>query len=201
MQGTLKQRITDYVETHLSEKRKAHTLAVAAEAVTLAERYGADQEKAELAALAHDMFRGTDPQTLNRYVRAFGLPSVYLNNANLSHGKIAAKVLERDYGVSDPDLLCAVSFHTTGRAGMSVLEQVLYLADAIEPNRDYPGVETLRELALSDLNRACLYSFEHTIAFVKERGQYLDPDTVAARAELLARIETSDGMLTEEQNK
>lgn len=201
MQSTLKQRIADYIETHLSEKRKVHTLGVAAEAAVLAERYGADREKAELAALAHDMFRGTDPQTLNRYVRAFGLPSVYLNNANLSHGKIAAKVLERDYRVSDPDLLCAVSFHTTGRAGMSLLEQVIYLADAIEPNRDYPGVEPLRELALVDLDRACLYSFEHTIAFVKERGQYLDPDTEAARNDLAARLETLDGMLDEEQNK
>lgn len=193
MQCTVKERIAKYVKSHLSEKRNAHTMGVVAEAVALALRHGANQEKAELAALAHDMFRGTEPQILNDYVRIFGLPSVYLENANLSHGKIAAKVLERDYGITDPDILRAVSYHTTGRSGMSRLEKVVYLADAIEPGRNYPGVEELRRLAYEDLDRACLFSFRHTIEYVKSKGQYLDPDTIAAMEDISMRCGMENG--------
>jgi predicted HD superfamily hydrolase involved in NAD metabolism len=188
MQCTDKKRLIEYIERNMTEKRKIHTYAVVEEAKKLSRQYGEDVDKAELAALFHDVFRGVSEQALNGYVRQLGLPSAYLNNANLAHSKIAAFIMERDYHVKDRDIINAVSFHTTGRANMSGLEKIIYLADAIEPNRNYPGVEEIRKLAYQDLEKACLMSVEHSLDYVKCRGLYLDQDTVLAQGSLIEEI-------------
>lgn len=175
-----KDRITEYIEQHLKATRLKHTYSVAEEAVKLAKQYGEDPQKAELAALCHDMVRNEAPETLDAYVREFGLPERLADNVNLSHGKVAAELLKRDYGVTDEDIINAVSFHTTGRAGMSTLEKIIFLADAIEPGRDYPSVEKLRKTAYTDLDRACMDSLAGSVEFVRSKGEYLDPDTVDA---------------------
>ena len=173
--------INSYIEKNFSEKRKVHTEGVRKTAVMLAEKYGADPEKAELAALFHDMYRGVSEDVLNYYVKHLDLDKKYLNNCNLAHGKIAAIVMKRDYGIEDEDIINAVSYHTTGRPGMTLLEKIIYIADAIEPNRNYPGVESLRETAERDLNEACLLSLTRTIEYVQGQGNYLDNDTLLAR--------------------
>lgn len=173
--------IYSYIEKNFSEKRKVHTEGVRVTAMALAQRYGADPEKAEIAALFHDMYRGVSVDALNYYVKHLGLPKKYLNNANLAHGKIAAIIMERDYGITDSDILNAVSFHTTGRPGMSLLEKIIYIADAVEPSRSYPGVEDVREAVGKDLDDACLLSLNRTIEFVQSQGNYLDTATLDAR--------------------
>jgi predicted HD superfamily hydrolase involved in NAD metabolism len=150
-------------------------------------------EKAELAALFHDFFRGVSEAALNGYVRQLGLGSAYLDNANLAHSKIAAFVMEKDYHIQDWDIINAVKYHTTGRADMSKLEKIIYLADAIEPNRSYPGIEVIRELACRDLDEACLASLRHSIDYVDSRGLYLDQDTVMARDSLINKLLTKKG--------
>lgn len=177
----LKQRIEEYLERYLADKRKRHTYAVALEAVNLAKRHGADQQKAEIAALCHDMFRGKPIEILDQMVREFDLDPSYLGNSNLSHGKIAALVLQRDYQVTDEEIIHAVAYHTTGRAGMSELEKIVYLADAIEPGRRYPGVEELRRLAYTNLNQACIKAMGRSIDYIKSRGMDLDRDTLRAK--------------------
>ena len=179
--------IRTYIENNFSEKRKIHTEGVRETAVKLAEKYGVDPSKAEIAALFHDMYRGVPVDVLNYYVKHMKLDSKYINNANLAHGKIAAIIMERDYGVTDPDIINAVSFHTTGRAGMSQLEKVIYIADAIEPNRRYPGVDELRKAVWEDLDRACLMSINHTINYVSGQGHFLDPDTLMARDDFMKK--------------
>lgn len=179
--------IRTYIENNFSEKRKIHTEGVRKTAVKLAEKYGVDPSKAEIAALFHDMYRGVPVDVLNYYVKHMELDSKYINNANLAHGKIAAIIMERDYGVTDPDIINAVSFHTTGRAGMSQLEKVIYIADAIEPNRRYPGVDELRKAVWEDLDRACLMSINHTINYVSGQGHFLDPDTLMARDDFMKK--------------
>ena len=173
--------IRDFIEKNFSEKRKLHTEGVKTTAISLARQYGADPEKAEIAALFHDMYRGVSEEVLNYYVKHMGLDEKYMNNCNLAHSKIAAIIMKRDYGITDQDILNAVSYHTTGRAGMSLLEKIIYIADAIEPGRNYPGVEDLREAAWIDLDEACLLSLSRTIDFVQSQGSYLDPETVRAR--------------------
>ncbi len=175
------ERILDYISVNFSEKRKIHTFAVAKEAMKLAERYGADVNKAKTAALFHDMYRGASESSLNLYVKHFGLDKHYMNNANLAHAKIAAIIMERDFGIHDEDLINAVKYHTTGRCGMSKLEKIIFLADAVEPNREYEGVDELRKRAYQDLDQAVLFSLESTIAFVEQKGVYMDKDTLEAR--------------------
>ncbi|MEL7657830.1 MAG: bis(5'-nucleosyl)-tetraphosphatase (symmetrical) YqeK, partial [Bacillota bacterium] len=162
--------------------------AVAEEAKKLSAQYGEDMEKAELAALFHDFFRGVSEKALNGYVRQLGLGSIYLNNCNLAHSKIAAVIMERDFHIKDQDILNAVSFHTTGRSNMSRLEKIIYLADAIEPNRNYPGIDEIRAMAYENLEKACLLSLEHSIDYVNCRGFYLDQDTVMAKDSLIEEI-------------
>ncbi len=179
--------IHDYIEKNLSDKRKKHIEGVRKTAVYLADKYGEDREKADTAALFHDMFRGLSADVLNYYVKHLNLDSKYLDNVNLAHGKIAAIIMERDYGITDPDIIHAVSYHTTGRAGMSKLEKIVYIADAIEPGRSYPGVNDLRKAADTDLDQACLLSLSRTIDYVRSQGKYLDEDTLRARDDLLSK--------------
>ncbi len=173
--------ISNYIEKNLSEKRKRHIYAVKETALKLASKYGGDLEKTELAALFHDMFRELSEQDMNRYVEQFHLDPRYLNNRNLAHGKVTAAIMEKEYGIKDKDILNAVRYHTTGRARMSQLEKIIYLADAIEPNRDYPGVEELRKAAFENLDEACMLSLTRTIDYVRSQHSYLDEDTIKAR--------------------
>lgn len=162
----LKNRITEYIQLHLKESRLRHTYNVADLAVSMAEKYGADTRKAEIAALLHDMAKYE-----NR-------PGV---NMNLAHSKIAVEKAREEFGITDEDILNAVSYHTTGRAGMTLLEKIIFLADAIEPGRNYPGVKDIRKKAETDLDGACLMSLTRTVEFINNRGDYLDPDTLRAK--------------------
>ena len=173
--------IEKYIEKNYSDERKAHTYAVYDIAKKLSRRYGADEEKAGIAALFHDMFRDIGHDALDRYIERFDLDDLYRNNANLAHGKIAAAVMKSDYGIGDTDILNAVDFHTTGRVGMSMLEKVIFLADAIEPGRCYPGVSEIRELAYEDLDGACIRVMDSTIEYVRDHGLFLDEHTGDAR--------------------
>ena len=164
----------------LSEKRMRHTAGVRDTALALCRRFGGDTVKAEIAALAHDLYRGLRGEDLNKTVRELGLDEKYLDNPNLAHGKIAAIRLHEDYGVDDEEILNAVSFHTTGRQGMGHLEKIIFLADAIEPGRDYPGVEKVRAAADESLEKGCLASMLGTIKHVADQGAYLDDDTIKA---------------------
>lgn len=180
----IRTRIKNYIESNLKEKRLAHTYAVAQEAGRLAVRYGEDPQKAEIAAFFHDMCRNMSVDVMNMYLRHMKLPVKYMDNPNLAHGKIAAEIMKRDYGIYDEDIINAVSYHTTGRAGMSKLEKIIFLADAIEPARSYPSVEETRALAYVDLDRACISSLERTVEYIQGKGDYLDPDTIKAKNDL-----------------
>lgn len=178
--SNIKLDIISYIENNLNKKRLNHTYGVRDTAVKLARIYGEDEEKAELAALFHDMAKHFKGENLNYYVKHLGLDSKYLGNSNLAHGKIAAALMKKDFNVDDEDIIGAVSYHTTGKENMSLLEKIIYIADAIEPNRDYPGVVELRELAFKDLDKAIIMSMENTIKRVDELGGYLDDDTIKA---------------------
>ena len=169
-----------FVMNELYDRRRVHTLGVRDTALEFCKKYGADPLKAEIAALAHDMYRGLRGEDLKKTVIELGLPERYQEDPNLAHGKIAAIKLKEDYGVDDEDILNAVSYHTTGRAGMSTLEKIIFLADAIEPGRTYPGVENVRKEAEKGLDEGCLASMLGTIEHVRDQGAFLDSDTIEA---------------------
>ncbi len=170
----------DTIKKHVSEKRWQHTLGVVSEAKRLARLYGASEAKAEMAAFFHDFCRNFPVDIMNGYIKQIGLESYYLNNIALAHGRVAAELMLRDYKIVDEDILNAVSYHTTGRAGMSLLEKIIFVADAIEPERDYKGVDQMRDLAFVDLNETCIFGLEKSLEFVKTKGAYVHPDTISA---------------------
>ncbi|MDR2296439.1 MAG: bis(5'-nucleosyl)-tetraphosphatase (symmetrical) YqeK [Clostridiales Family XIII bacterium] len=174
----------------LGEKRAAHVLGTARLAEELAALYGADAEKARTAALLHDRFRGASDAELDARIDRYGLPPALKGNANLSHGRIAAAWMERELGIADAELLDAVRYHTTGRADMSKLEKILYVADAAEPTREHEGLAALREAARRDLDEACLTALENTLRHLRKKGIRPDADSLRARdrfADLCAR--------------
>ena len=180
MKTDLKDKLIEFMDLNLSPERKKHTEGVRKTARELALKYGADPEKADIAAIAHDFYRYMDGEELNSFIEEQGLPSKYLNNPALAHSKVAAIRLKDDFGIDDEDILNAVSYHTTGRAGMSVLEKVIYLADAMEEGRSYPGVDEIRMAAQEGLDQGVLRSLINTREHVLSKGAFLDEDTLKA---------------------
>ena len=172
--------ISKFNKEHLNEKRQKHVKGVVKTAIELAEIYGEDIDKAKLAAVCHDMYRWVKDEKLARYVDSLGLGEKYKTSPNLAHSKLAACIVKRDYDVDDEDIINAISFHTTGRYGMSKLEQIIYLADAIEPNRSYPNVDELRKISKNNLALACLTSLKSTVSFLESQGKEIDYDTLEA---------------------
>ena len=168
----------------LTEKRQIHTMGVLEYGLELCDRWNGNAEKFRLAAVFHDLYRGISKEDLNPLVRKYGLDEKYLDNPSLAHGKLARIAMEREYGITDVEVLDAVDCHTTGRAGMTLLDKILFLADAGEKGRSYPGLETLRELAQKDLNAACAFSIRNTIRFVNEKGGWVDPESIQALEDL-----------------
>lgn len=183
------ERAKSYLEANMKPSRRQHTESVVKTAQKLCDRFGGDKTKATVASWYHDLARNLPVEELDRRVRQWGLDENIIGRPNLSHSKVACEMMKRDFGIDDEDILAAVAFHTTGRAGMSLLEKIVFLADGIEPGRDYPGLEDIRETASTDLDRACLISLENTIKHVTEQGNYMDPDTIEARDELRSKIE------------
>lgn len=159
-------RIDEVIRGRLKRSRLTHTYGVVQEAQRLANRYGGDPRKARTCALFHDTFREV---------------------GNLAHGPAAAEYMKDVFGIEDEDMLNAVRFHTTGRKGMSLLEKIIFLADAIEPNRSYPGVNDLRAMSEQNLDKACLMSLQRTIEYVRSQGQDLDPRTLEAAEDLIEK--------------
>lgn len=180
MEKDFRKKLDDYIRVRLTEKRYRHTEGVIFTAVRLAERYGADTDKAEMAALFHDACKNLDIDEMNMLVERYEIGDYYIDKPQLAHSKLAAAILKKEFGVEDEDILNAISYHTTGRAGMSLLEKIIFVADATEPNRTYEEAETLNALAFSDIDQACCEVLEWTVKLVGDSGRHMDQDTVKA---------------------
>ena len=163
-------------------KRIAHVQGTEEEAVRLAQRWGADEEKARRGAILHDCTKYLTMEEQLQLCRKYGivLDDLEQQAVKLLHAKPGACVARDVYGVSD-DVYEAIFWHTTGKADMTLLEKILYIADYMEPNRDFPGVERLRTLAYQDLDQAVLAGCEMSIQEMKDRGLPVHPNTVRAR--------------------
>lgn len=178
-----------FMKDNLKPARYIHSLGVEKMSAELAIAHGADVEKAAFAGRYHDIAKCFDDETMNEYVRKFGLDDVYIDNNPLAHSKVAAGILRNEFGVTDEEVLDAVRYHTTGRAGMSLLEEIVYVADAIEENRNYPGLNELQQQALTDLDGACLFIMDYMLGRLELKGRIPDYDTTSAREFIINRIE------------
>lgn len=161
----------------LSEKRYAHTLRVADTAEHLAAVHGLDRRRTRLAALLHDAAREIPPEEYLRLAEVWNLPmdEPVHKSPKLLHGPVAAALARTELGVKDKEVLDAVRVHTVGRAGMGPLALALYVADKIEPARDYPSVNRLRKLAEKDLYEAAREALRRTHAYNEQQGRPTHP--------------------------
>lgn len=171
-----------FLKARLSKKRYTHSLNVAHEAQRLAELYGEDPEKAYFAGLMHDVCKELPAEEQEELVRAssFAVSKEELVTKPVWHGIAGAYFLQVRMGVTDPDVLNAVRYHTVGRAGMTRLEEIVYLADLISVDRTYDGVEQMRLLCLTSINAAMLEGIRFSIETTLKKGGYLPSVTVEA---------------------
>ncbi len=171
-----------FARERLSAKRYGHTLRVADTAEDLARAHGVEPERARLAALLHDAARQISSEEFVGLAEDLGLGvgEPERESPKLLHGPVAAELARQELGVEDGEVLEAIREHTTGRPGMGPLSLVLYVADKIEPARDYPSVENLRRLARRDLRAAAAESLRRSIAHNEERGRSTHPASIEA---------------------
>lgn len=162
----------------LPEKRFRHTLGVVETAERLALKYGEDVERARLAAMLHDYAKYRDAEEMRDVVRSRGLEADLLEyDDELLHAPVGAVLLAEQFEL-EPEVVSAIRNHTTGEPGMNHLDQILFVADAIEPNRRYPGVERLREEAEQSLEGAVTAVLRHTIGYLLQTSVRIYPKTV-----------------------
>jgi len=168
------------VKEQLTEQRYIHTVGVMETAVKLAERFGADLKKAEIAAIFHDYAKFRPKEEMKQIILDGGGPLEVLNfQHELWHAPAGAALVKTEVGITDEDILSAIRFHTSGRPNMTLLEKVVYVADYIEPGRRFPGVEEVRTLAEEDLDSALIQALKNTITFLISKNQAVYPETVA----------------------
>lgn len=185
---TIKDSILAYISTHLSSHRYQHTLGVAAAARDLAIRYSYDPDKAEIAGLLHDVAKQLPMEEMRILaIKAFpdGLDPAIMANGGLLHGYAGVTISKERFHIHDEDIVMAIAHHTTGAVHMSVLEKIIFLADYIEVNRDFPGVNELREVAFENLDKAVLKGFDSTISHLIEQDKPIFIGTVTNRNYLL----------------
>ena len=156
--------------------------AAAEEAVRLAERWGGDEGMARRAAILHDCTKYLELDDQLRLCRQYGveLDELEQQAVKLLHAKTGAGIARDIFGEPD-EVYEAIFWHTTGRANMTLLDKILYMADYIEPNRDFDGVEELSRLAYTDLDQAMMLGVESTIQEMEQRGVPIHKNTLAAR--------------------
>lgn len=178
--------IINFLKSHLKPRRVEHCLGVEKAARELALRYGADPEKAALAGLVHDCAKSMDPVLMAQYAREEGFPMDGMNGAGagILHAPAGAVLAHRALGICDREVLSAVCWHTVPRPDMSLLDKIVSLADIIEPNRDFGGVENIRQAAKRNLDEAFRLSLARVMCHVLEEGLFLHPQTLQVYNEL-----------------
>lgn len=181
------QALRAFLQEVLPKKRYQHSLGVEETAVALAERYGANVEQARLAGLLHDCAKSYDNEATLEAALRYGmkLDAVYAASPQLLHGAAGAYRAREELGIEDEAVLHAICYHTIPDVQMGLLDKIVFIADMMEPNRNYPGVEDLREAASHSLEEAYLLSLSRTIIHVTERRQLLHLSSVEAYNALL----------------
>ena len=175
-------RLRPVALSYLKHRRIPHVLGTEQEAIRLAERYGADVEKARVAALLHDCTKKLDMPAQLALCGQYGIALDELEQKALKllHSKTGAAIARDVFGVDD-EVYSAIWYHTTGHADMTTLEKIIYLADYIEPSRDFPGLDTLRQVCYEDLDKGLLLGLEMTIEEMTAMGNPVHRATVEAR--------------------
>ena len=179
-----REKIMYKLKKELDAQRFTHTLGVEETARQMALLFGEDAQKAAMAGLLHDCAKCMTLTQMVKAAKGVPLDPVMKESKALMHAVAGMCVARNVYGVDDPEVLGAIRWHTTGHAGMTRLEKIVYLADMIEPNRKpYPGLEEIRALCWKDLDQAMHTALAMSLEHVVSQGKTLHPDTLAALQE------------------
>ena len=179
------------VEEKLSGKRYEHTLGVIETAINLGKIHGVDLKKIEIAALFHDYAKDL---SLNEAIELMDKHGISLGgssliNLNLIHGKLASFILKDEFGIYDEDILSTITYHTTGRDPMSKLEKIIYLADTIEPSRNFDKLNLIRQMAQRDLDKAVLMAMDTTLEYLIRTNKEIDTKTIEGRNHIIKELD------------
>ena len=181
------QEFKNAIRARLGDKRYEHSLNVANECRTLASMYGADEEKAYIAGLLHDILKDTELTKQLDYLAINGviLEDYELMAPKLWHAVAGAFYVREELGVDDSEIIDAIRCHTTGRRFMTKLDKILYVADFISRDRDYDGVEIMRRQVMRGLEYAVLEGLRYTIRHLLKDKFIIHPDTIGAYNQVL----------------
>ena len=164
----------------LNEKRFVHSIGVEYTAASLAFVHGADVEKARVAGLLHDCAKCLTSAEKYRKAKKHGLPITRSEkeNPDLLHGKLGAYYAKRKYEVRDEEILSAITYHTTGHPGMSLLDKIIFVADYIEPNRKMvKDLSEIRKEAFEDLDKCVIHILKNTLDYLNSKNAIIDETT------------------------
>ena len=170
--------IRKILKEKLDPKRYSHTIGVAKTAKKLALYYGVDPDRAYLAGLLHDCAKNVPKSDRISTAERYGveLTDVERRNTGLIHAKLGEAMARKDFGIVDEGILSAIRWHTVGHPGMTMLEEIIYVADFIEPNRKkLPGLNRLRTLAYQDLDKCVVEMLEASFIYLEKQGREVDP--------------------------
>ncbi|HFI0547163.1 TPA: bis(5'-nucleosyl)-tetraphosphatase (symmetrical) YqeK [Streptococcus suis] len=174
-----RQALLEKIRVAMNPARFQHVLGVEQAALALADRYGCDPKKASLAALLHDYAKEVEDQVFLDLIAKYDLDKDLLNwDNNIWHGVVGAYKIAEDFGLKDEEIFQAIQRHTVGAGQMTLLDKVLYVADYIEPNRDFPGVDEARRIARESLDKAVAYETAQTISYLAKKGIPIYPQTL-----------------------
>ena len=163
-----------------SEERINHSIRVANLAIELAKKYNIEPNKAYTAGILHDLAKEITFEKAIQLSRTYNysLSESELLNKKLLHAPIGAIIVQYELGIIDPDVISAIRWHTTGKAEMSLLEQIIYIADMAEPGRKYPEAFEIKELAFQDLNKAMCFAVKFSLKKLIEGQRNIDPKSI-----------------------
>ncbi|HEM3165321.1 TPA: bis(5'-nucleosyl)-tetraphosphatase (symmetrical) YqeK [Streptococcus suis] len=184
-----RQALLEKIRVAMKPARFQHVLGVEQAALVLADQYGCDPKKASLAALLHDYAKEVEDQVFLDLIAKYDLDRDLLNwDNNIWHGVVGAYKIAEDFGLKDEEIFQAIQRHTIGAGQMTLLDKVLYVADYIEPNRDFPGVDEARRIARESLDKAVAYETAQTISYLAKKGIPIYPQTLETYNEHVAYL-------------
>ena len=183
--------LKEIVKSKMSLKRFTHTLGVVEMSEKLAKIYNADIEKCKVAALLHDICKEMDMEYIknickNNFMNE--LSEEDLENNEILHGFTGAYYAKNELGINDKEILSAIKYHTVGEKNMTLVEKIVYIADAIEYGRNYPSVAEIREETFKNLDKGILMEIEHKERYLKSVGKKSHSNTDEFKKQILKEL-------------
>ena len=183
--------LKEIVKSKMSLKRFTHTLGVVEMSEKLAKIHNADIEKCKVAALLHDICKEMDMEYIknickNNFMNE--LSEEDLENNEILHGFAGAYYVKNELGIDDKEILSAIKYHTVGAKNMTLVEKIVYIADAIEYGRNYPSVAEIREETFKNLDKGILMEIEHKERYLKSVGKKSHSNTDEFKKQILKEL-------------